>query len=389
MKILLASDSFKGSLSSGQIIGLLRQAVEEVFPGAEAEGVLMADGGEGTMEAVAAELRGQVVTLPVEDPLGRPVQASYGLLPGGGAIIEMAKASGLPLVPGPERDPMRASSYGTGQLIRDALDRGIRQILVAVGGSATNDGGMGALSALGVRFLDQNGVRLRGCGAELGRVRSIDLSGLHPAARQASFTVMCDVTNPLLGPDGASRVFGPQKGATPAMVEQLEEGMAHYAARTAQAVGTDAASRPGAGAAGGLGFGLMAYLDAVRKPGVETVLDLVHFDEKLRDADLVITGEGRLDRQSSFGKVLSGVGERCRRAGVPAAAVVGGLLEGYEEIYRHGITGIVTTVNGPMTLEEAMARSEELYLDAARRLLRAIRCGMEIQGVCGPVSAEI
>lgn len=173
------------------------------------------------------------------------------------------------------------------------------------------------------------------------------------------------------------------------MVEQLEEGMAHYAARTAQAVGADAASRPGAGAAGGLGFGLMAYLDAVRKPGVETVLDLVHFDEKLRDADLVITGEGRLDRQSSFGKVLSGVGERCRRAGVPAAAVVGGLLEGYEDIYRHGITGIVTTVNGPMTLEEAMARSEELYLDAARRLLRAIRCGMEIQGVCGPVSAEI
>ena len=378
MKILLASDSFKGSLTSERIAQLLEQAVAQVFPEAVTEGMLVADGGEGTMEAVVAELHGTTRTVEVQGPMGTPVQASYGLLPGGQALIEMAKASGLPLVKDQERDPMQASSYGTGELIRDALDQGIREIAIAVGGSATNDGGMGAMAALGVRFLDEKGAVLTGCGADLGRVQTIDLSGLHPAAAEARFTVMCDVTNPLLGSNGASRTFGPQKGADPAMVEQLEEGMMHYAEVTEQATGVCAAFLPGAGAAGGLSFALMSYLGAERKPGIETVLDLIRFDQKLEGADLVITGEGRMDGQSSFGKVPAGVGERCKRAGVPAVAIVGGLLAGYEEIYRHGICSVTTTVNGVMSLEEAIAHSEDLYLDAACRMLRAIRCGMEM-----------
>lgn len=380
MKILLASDSFKGSLTSQRIVQLLEKAVGQVFPQAVTEGMLVADGGEGTMEAMVAELQGSVRTVEVRGPMGTPVQASYGLLPGGRAIIEMAQASGLPLVSAEQRNPMQATSYGTGQLIRDALERGIRDITIAVGGSATNDGGMGALAALGVRFLDEKGEPLEGCGADLARVQTIDLSGLHPAAAQTAFTVMCDVTNPLLGPSGASHTFGPQKGAGPAMVEQLERGMSRYAALAEQVTGVSAAFQPGAGAAGGLGFALMAFLGAQRRPGIETVLDLIHFDQKLEGADLVITGEGRMDWQSSFGKVPAGVGERCKRAGVPAVAIVGGLLAGYEEIYRHGICSVETTVSGVMSLEDAMAHSEDLYLDAACRLLRSIRCGMEMRG---------
>lgn len=379
MKILLASDSFKGSLTSQRIVQLLEKAVGQVFPQAVTEGMLVADGGEGTMEAIVAELKGSVRTVEVRGPMGTPVQASYGLLPGGRAIIEMAQASGLPLVRAEQRNPMQATSYGTGQLIRDALERGIRDITIAVGGSATNDGGMGALAALGVRFLDEQGAPLEGCGADLARVQTIDLSGLHPAA-QTAFTVMCDVTNPLLGPSGASHTFGPQKGADPAMVEQLERGMSRYAALAEQVTGVSAAFQPGAGAAGGLGFALMAFLGAQRRPGIETVLDLIHFDQKLEGADLVITGEGRMDWQSSFGKVPAGVGERCKRAGVPAVAIVGGLLAGYEEIYRHGICSVETTVSGVMSLENAIAHSEDLYLDAACRLLRSIRCGMELRG---------
>lgn len=383
MKILLASDSFKGSLTSERIVQLLEQAVEQVFPGADTEGMLVADGGEGTMEAMVAELKGATRTVEVRGPMGKSVRATYGLLPGGRAIIEMAQASGLPLVNPEERDPMKATSYGTGQLIRDALDQGIRDITIAVGGSATNDGGMGTMTALGVRFLDGDGKPLPGCGADLARVQSIDLSGLYPAAAQASFTVMCDVTNPLLGTSGASHTFGPQKGADPAMVEQLEEGMTRYAALTEEVTGVCASGQPGAGAAGGLGFALMVFLRAERKPGIETVLDLIHFDEKLKNADLVITGEGRMDWQSSFGKVPAGVGDRCKRAGVPAVAIVGGLLAGYEEIYRHGICSVTTTVNGIMSLEDAIAQSEELYLDAACRLLRAIRCGMDLHRLQG------
>jgi glycerate kinase len=378
MKILFASDSFKGSLTSERIVELLDEVTKQVFPEAVTEGMLVADGGEGTMAAVVKECHGSYREMEVVGPMSDQVKASYGLLPGSRAIIEMAEASGLPMVPQEKRNPMQATSFGTGMLIRDALDQGIRDITIAIGGSATNDGGMGAMSALGVQFLDENKKILQGCGADLSRVRSVDLSKLHPAIADASFIVMCDVTNPLLGQDGATYTFGRQKGADSHMQEDLEEGMENYALVVEAAVGKKASKMSGAGAAGGLGFALMTFLNAELKPGIEVVLDMLHFDEKLKDADLVITGEGRMDWQSSFGKVPSGIGRRCRSAGVPAVAIVGGLLDGYQKIYENGICSVVTTVNGVMELEEAIARSEQLYKDAAFRILSAIKCGMKM-----------
>lgn len=378
MKILFASDSFKGSLTSAQISRLLDTAVQQVFPQAETVSIPVADGGEGTMEALIDTLGGAWEICTVPGPLSEPVHARYARLPGGKALIEMAQASGLPLVPENRRDPSQTTSLGTGMLIRHALDVGIREITLAIGGSATNDGGMGAMQALGVRFLDADGRPVRGCGACLGEVARIDVSGLHPAVKETRFTVMCDVTNPLLGENGATYTFARQKGADDGMLAQMEQGMAHYARIAEQTLGKADAQRQGAGAAGGLGFALMVFLNASARPGIEAVLDLLDFDRKLEGADLVITGEGRMDWQSSFGKVPAGVGKRCKKAGVPAVAIVGGLLPGYEDIYACGIESIVTTISGAMTLEEAMAHSESLYLDAACRLLRMLRCGMSL-----------
>lgn len=379
MKILFASDSFKGSLSSERINELLEESAHEIFPQAITEGVMVADGGEGTMDAVVKELKGTYRELSVCGPLGEETTAVYGVLPGGKAIIEMAQASGLPKVPPSLRNPKNTTSCGTGMMIRDALDRGIRDIIIGIGGSATNDGGMGAMSALGIKFLDKNGNRLTGCGADLGKVEQIDLSGLNPAVKEADFTVMCDVTNPLVGDNGATYTFGEQKGAAKEDLDFLERGMKHYAALTEQVIGKQETMSEGAGAAGGLGFALSVFLNATLKSGIDTVLDTIKFDDKLKDVDLVITGEGRMDWQSAFGKVPSGIGKRCKEKGIPAAAIVGGLLEGYDPIYEAGIETVITTINGAMTLDEAIEKSESLYKDAACRLFRAIRCGMNIK----------
>ena len=379
MKILFASDSFKGSLSSKRVAQLLEEAAHRVFPEAETEKVLVADGGEGTMDTVVEELHGTYREIPVKGPLGEEQRAVYGIFPGKKAVIEMAQASGLSLVPEALRNPRKTTSYGTGMLIADAMDQGIRDILIGIGGSATNDGGMGAMSALGIRFLDQNGRRLDGCGEDLGKVWSVDVSGMHPAVKETSFTVMSDVKNPLLGKDGATYTFGEQKGASEEDLKLLETGMAQYAEIAEKEMGKHTAAQAGAGAAGGLGFALLTFLDAKLKSGIETVLDIVEFDEKLKGTDLVITGEGRMDWQSSFGKVPSGVGNRCKKAGIPAAAVAGGLLEGYETIYDEGICTVMTTISGTMDLKEAMKRSEELYLDAACRLFQAISIGMKMK----------
>ncbi len=378
MKLIFASDSFKGSLSSQQIISLLKQSAREVFPKAETQGFLMADGGEGTVDALVNQLGGSYQNVLVHDPLFQIIETRYGILPEGSAVIEMAAASGLPLLPIEKRNPIKTTTFGTGELIVDAISRGIRKITIAIGGSATNDGGMGMLVALGVRFLDYSGKELRGCGSDLEKVETIDTSGLHPAIKETEFTVMCDVTNPLLGPEGATFTFSAQKGAAPAMQQQLENGMNHYSCIVEQTTGIAAKEVPGAGAAGGLGFALMSFLGAHLQSGIETVLDLVHFDEALAEADLVVTGEGRMDWQSSYGKVPAGVGKRCQKAGIPAVAIVGGLLPGYQAIYETGIQSVVTTVNGVMPLEQALQDSESLYLDAAIRLFRAIRCGMSL-----------
>lgn len=379
MKLVFASDSFKGSLTSERIAELLKDVAEEVFPEAVTEGIAVADGGEGTVDTVVKSVRGSYRTAEVIGPLGEPLKAEYGLLPNGSAMIEMAAASGLPLVPEGKRNPMKTTSLGTGMLIKDALEQGVRNITIAIGGSATNDGGMGAMSALGVKFFDAGGNVLRGCGEDLQKVKTIDISGLHPAVKESSFTVMCDVTNPLLGNDGATFTFGRQKGAGDIMLDLLESGMTNYSKIVERTLGVYAADNKGAGAAGGLGFALMAFLGAELKPGIETVLDIIGFDEKIQDADLVITGEGRMDWQSSMGKVPSGIGRRCRKRGIPVVAVTGGLLRGYEKIYENGICSVITTVNGVMDLKEAVENSEALYKDAAYRLLSAVKCGMQLQ----------
>ncbi len=375
MKFLFASDSFKGTLSSRRTAELLTQAAEEIFPGCECAGLEVADGGEGTTEAVLSAVDGRRIPVSVKGPLWEQREAFYGALDENRAVMEMAEASGLPLVPKELRDPRNTTTFGTGEMIRDAIDRGFRDISIAIGGSATNDGGIGCMRALGVRFLDESGQELRGCGADLIKIRTLDCSGLDTRIkeRKVRFTVMCDVKNPLCGADGAAYTFGKQKGGTPEMLDELEAGMQNYRDLLLQEFGVNMDEVPGAGAAGGLGAALTAFLNAELKSGIETVLDLIGFEEKLQGVSLVVTGEGRADWQSVFGKVMQGVGSRCQRMGVPAVAIVGSMGTGAEQIFDHGIESIMTTVNGIMPLEEAMERAEELYLGAARRMFRMLR----------------
>lgn len=378
MRFLFASDSFKGTLSSEKIIELLTASANNIFPGCETMGVPIADGGEGTVDAVIKVTKGEKRFLKVHGPLMEEVESSYGIFCGDQAIIEMAAASGLPMVPAEKRNPLNTTTLGTGELIRDALKQGYRKISIAIGGSATNDGGMGAMRALGIRFLDKDGKELEGKGSDLAKVADIDMEGLDPAAAEAEFTVMCDVNNPLTGPHGASYTFGAQKGGTPKILDQLEAGMVNYAAVIREKLGMDVDKIPGAGAAGGLGAALCVFLHATLKSGIETVLDLIDFDGLLEGTDLVVTGEGRMDWQSAFGKVPSGIGQRCRAKGIPAVAIVGGMGDGAEKIYEFGVESILSTINGAMEVEEAMDRAEELYRNAADRMFRLLRAGMKL-----------
>ena len=381
MKFLFASDSFKGTLSSKRTAELLAQAASEIFPGCEYSSIEVADGGEGTTDAVLSAVNGEKIAVSVHGPLWEEISAYYGKLDDRRAVMEMAAASGLPLVPSEQRDPRKTTSYGTGEMIADALGKGFRDTSIAIGGSATNDGGIGCMRALGVRFLDENGQELSGCGADLAEIRSIDVSGLDPRVKECKFTVMCDVTNPLCGEKGATHTFGKQKGGTPEILEELEKGMCNYRDILKNQFGVNMDEVPGAGAAGGLGAALMVFLNGTLKSGIETVLDLVEFDRKLEGVSLVVTGEGSTDWQSVFGKVMQGVGVHCRKAGIPAVAVVGSMGKGAEDIFDYGIESILTTVNAVMPLDEALGRAEELYLQAARRMFRMLRAGREMKNV--------
>ena len=378
MKFLFASDSFKGTLSSRRTAELLTRAAQEIFPGCECRCLEVADGGEGTTEAVLSAAGGRRMEAMVCGPLWERRKACYAALDGRRAVMEMAAASGLPLVPAELRDPRNTTSYGTGELIRDALDKGFRDLSIAIGGSATNDGGIGCMRALGVRFLDEDGNELSGCGGDLIKIRSIDRSGMDPRLRDTHVTVMCDVRNPLCGENGATRTFGKQKGGTPEILDELEAGMENYRELLRREFGIDMDEEPGAGAAGGLGAALLSFLRAELRSGIETVLDLIEFDKKLEGVSLVVTGEGRADWQSAFGKVMQGVGRRCLRQGVPAVAIVGSMGDGAEQIFDYGIESMITTVNGGMPLEEALERAEELYLGAARRLFRMLRAARSL-----------
>ncbi len=377
MRIIVAPDSFKGSLSAVSAADAIERGILEVFPDARVFKIPMADGGEGTLETLVKGTGGVLRDVTVTGPLGEPAAASYGILDNNTAVIEMALASGLTLVPPDRRNPMITTTYGTGELIKAALDAGCRKIVIGIGGSATNDGGMGMAQALGVSFKDAGGKELGFGGGELARLALIDTSRLDPRIRDCEITAACDVTNPLCGETGASFVYGPQKGATPEMVRILDSNLRHYAQALKEQLGIDIAQIPGSGAAGGLGAGLMAFCGARLKSGIDTLLDAVGFDNLLPDADLVITGEGRIDGQSVYGKVPVGVARRAKKYGVPVIAIGGAIGSDAGPVYDCGVDALLGITHEPMPLEEAMERAEELLCRAAAGAMRILAVGME------------
>ncbi len=369
MRVVVAPDSFKGSLTAVEAAAAMAAGVRDALPQAEVALVPMADGGEGTVATLVAGTGGRLETRTVTGPLGYPVPAQFGLLGGGEtAVIEMAAASGLLLVPPAERNPLVTTTCGTGELIRAALDLGCRRILVGIGGSATTDGGVGMLQALGGAVLTAAGAAVGYGGGALGAAARIDLSRLDPRLQQTQLLAACDVDNPLTGPRGAAAVYGPQKGATPAMVAELDRNLTHLAGL----LGGDLAGVPGAGAAGGLGFGLMAFLGARLVPGVQVVMDVLCLDDRLAGASLVLTGEGRTDAQTLAGKVPLGVAQRAGRQGVPAVVISGSLGEGAERLSQHGVVALFAAAPAAMPLAEAMARAGELLRQATAEALREV-----------------
>lgn len=365
MKVVIAPDSFKGCLLSADVARAIADGVRAASAEAETVVVPLADGGEGTVQALVEATGGTYVSRTVEGPLGEPVEAVFGMLGDGHtAVVEMAAASGLPLVPEDKRDPTLTSTYGTGELIRAALNLGARQIIVGIGGSATTDGGCAMAQALGVEFYDKQGQRIeRVTGGRLQDVAHIDMSRRDERVEGLRVRVACDVDNPLYGPEGAARVYSPQKGATPEQVELLDAGLKHLAEVIRKDVGVDVANMPGAGAAGGLGAGLVAFLGASLERGVRIVVEAVGLAEKMRGADLAITGEGKIDKQTAYGKTPAGVVEVAKPLGVPVVALGGSVATETRVLHDVGFAAVFSIVPGPMSLEEAMQP------ETARRLL--------------------
>ncbi|CAI1015015.1 glycerate kinase [Serratia ficaria] len=355
-KVVIAPDSFKESLSALEVADAIERGFSQIFPQVQYVKLPMADGGEGTVESMVAATGGEIIELEVTGPLGRPVRAFYGLLGDGEtAVIEMAAASGLHLAPSGQRDPRITTSYGTGELMLAALAHGVKAIVLGIGGSATNDGGAGMMQALGARLLDAQRQPLPPGGAALAQLAHIDLAGLDPRLRQLSITAACDVDNPLCGEQGASAVFGPQKGATPQMVAQLDAALRHYGELMEQVTGLEIVRQPGAGAAGGMGAALLGMLDARLRPGIEIVIETLRLEEAVRGADLVITGEGRLDSQSIHGKTPIGVARVAKRHGLPVIGIAGSLAPDYQVVHLHGIDAAFSVLDRIVTLEEALA----------------------------------
>ena len=374
MKIILAPDSFKGSLSAQDACRFMAEGVRRVFPEAILESIPLADGGEGTLDALLEAAGGARREIPVQGPDGREVAAAWGILPDGRAVVEMAQASGLTLVPATQRDAETASTFGTGELIKAAIAAGCREIIVGVGGSATSDGGTGALTALGAHFRDRHKVVLPPGGSALRDLGTIDLRFMDPRVQKCRFTVLCDVTNPLTGPQGAAHVFAPQKGADPGAVERLEEGLSQLAkiARKAHKIKTDTA--PGAGAAGGLAYGLMAFCDASLQSGIEVVLKSAGFAARVHDADWVLTGEGALDSQTLGGKTIAGVTEATGKYSRAKVLAFGGMVRLNGEAMDHlGIRSAFSIADGPRSLEECLTNAGPLLANAVERALRLCR----------------
>ncbi len=381
MKVVIAPQAFKGSIGALDVATAIGEGVRRVIPDADLELVPVADGGDGTLETLVEATGGEIRTATVTGPLGETVTAQWGALGDGAtAIIEMARTSGLAMVPHEKRDPRTTTTYGLGEAIKNALDAGFRAFILGIGGSATNDGGAGVAQALGVRLLDDEGHDLSHGGAALARLDRIDMSGLDSRVSESRFSVACDVNNPLTGPEGASAVYGPQKGATPEMVAQLDAALARLAEVVKRDIGAEINDIPGAGAAGGLGGGLIAFVDGTLRAGVDIVLDTVELESKLKGADLVITGEGQMDFQTVYNKAPIGVARMAKANGIPVIAISGSLGRGFSDVHEHGIDAVLPITSAPLTLDEASERAAELAASAAEQALRLMKAGARVFG---------
>lgn len=376
MKIVIAPDSFKESLTALEACNAIEEGMANVFSNADYVKVPMADGGEGTVQSVIDSTGGTLKTLVVTGPLNQAVDASYGLSGDRTlAVIEMAASSGLDKVPFEKRNPMITTTYGFGELIRDALDEGVQEILLGLGGSATNDGGAGMIMSLGGRLLDEKGRSIPLGGEGLKHLADIDLSGIHPRLKDVTIRVACDVDNPLTGEKGASFIYGPQKGGTPDQLEQLDIYLGHFAEVIRQKMDVDIENVSGAGAAGGLGAGILAFLNGKLENGGELLVDMLKLDEIVATADLVITGEGGINHQTIYGKTPVAVSRVAKKHGVPVIALAGSILEGYESVYDEGIHAVFSILNQPVSLEEALNQGYINLKQTAENVARVIQLG--------------
>ncbi len=378
MKIVIAPQGFKGNLSARQVGQAIASGVERVVTRAVTIIKPMADGGEGTVQALVDATGGQTKAAEVTGPLGGRVTADWGILGDGAtAVIEMAAASGLSLVPPGKRNPLLTTTYGTGELILAALDSGCRKLIIGIGGSATNDGGAGMAQALGVRLLGSKGTAISFGGAALAKLEHIDVSNLDPRLAHCDLLLACDVNNPLCGPCGASAFYGPQKGATRAMVARLDAALSHYADVTQRDLGVDGRNVPGAGAAGGLGMALMVFLKAKMVSGIEFVIEATGLAKELQDADLVFTAEGKIDSQTACGKAPVGVARKAKEFGLPVIALAGEVADDYRVVYQHGVDAVLSIAPGPITLGRSMAEAEKLLANTAEGAMRLFMCHKE------------
>jgi glycerate kinase len=380
MKIVIAPDSFKESLSSEAVAEAIGRGFASIFPDAEQVLLPVADGGEGTTEALVAATAGQLFKQSATGPLGVMVEAFWGLLGDGKtAVVETAAASGLDLISTDQRDPLSATTRGTGELILSAIDNGAKHIIVGLGGSATNDAGVGMLQALGASFLEVTGKEIPVGGAGLAHLHSVDLSNMDERLKDVTFNVACDVDNPLVGENGASAIFGPQKGATPDQVALLDENLAHFAEITRATTDKNIVNIPGAGAAGGLGGAFLGYLNAELKSGIDIVLDTVEFEKHLEGASLVITGEGRIDSQTIRGKTPVGVSKRAKAlADIPVIALAGSVAADADVVFEHGIDALFSVVPGVVTLEKALADADTNLVKTARNAAQLLKLGKSL-----------
>jgi glycerate kinase len=372
-RFIIAPDSFKGTMSSTKICGIMEEVLLHHFPGAEVRKLPVADGGEGTVECFKEAVGGTEVTLKVCGPYFEEVEAPYVVLPDGTtAVIELAAAAGLPLV-GENKNPLRTTTYGVGQMIKHALQNGCTDIVLGLGGSSTNDGGAGMAAALGIKFFDENGEAYIPVGGTLNKIKHIDISERLKELDACKVTAMCDVDNPLFGVNGAAYIFGPQKGADEKMVVELDNDLKYLDDLLQTQLHIDVAQMSGAGAAGGAGAGVVAFLGGELKPGIETVIDVVEFDTLLDNADIVFTGEGKIDTQSLRGKVVTGIAKRAKQKGVPVVAVVGDIGDGIDEVYELGVTAVVCINRSVLPLEEVLNRSESNLRDTMHTIAQLLK----------------